>query len=196
MNFSEVLYDRERRGSSAALQFESNDKRVLASLQYMDSQYDNAWLERSSNVSLFGLWATPAYSPQTSAFIAPADGTPAFTFGPDGMLRSGVLTQPTGDWLGGSTQGNVDYGSAVPGVPFVNYCGPQPDGSPSACTTQRQGVYLTNEARNFDHSEGTRDIAANVRWDVTEQAAHDIRRAIHRSGDQQLRHPGRQLARW
>jgi TonB-dependent receptor len=168
VNFSEVLYDRVRRGSSAALQFESSDKRVLASVQYMDSQYDNAWLERSSNVSLFGLWATPAYSPQTSAFIAPADGTSAFTFAPNGMLRSGVLTQPTGDWLGGSTQGNVDYGSAVPGVPFVNYCGPQPDGSASACATQREGVYLTNEARNFDHSEGTRDISANVRWDVTE----------------------------
>ena len=168
VNFSEVLYDRERRGSSAALQFESLDKRVVASLQYMDSQYDNAWLERSSNVSLFGLWATPAYSPQTSAFIAPADGTPAFVFTRGGMLQSGVLTQPTGDWLGGSTQGNVDYGSAVPGLPFVNYCGPQPDGSPSPCASQREGVYLTNEARTFDHSEGTRDIAANVRWDVTD----------------------------
>ena len=169
VNFSEVLYDRVRRGFSSALQFESSDRRVLASVQYMDSQYDNAWLERSSNVSLFGLWAKPAYSPQTSAFIAPADGTPAFTFGPNGMLQAGVLTQPTGDWLGGSTQGNIDYGSAVPGQPFVNYCGPQPDGSPSSCTTQREGVYLSNEARNFDHSEGTRDIAANVRWDVTQK---------------------------
>jgi TonB-dependent receptor len=168
VNFSQVLYDRVRHGSSAALQFESNDRSVLASLQYMDSQYDNAWLERSSNVSLFGMWAMPAYSPQTNASIGPADGTPAFTFGRDGMLRSGVLTQPTGDWLGGSTQGNVNYGSAVPGVPFVNYCGAQPDGSPSSCATQRQGVYLTNEARNFDHSEGTRDVAANVRWDVTD----------------------------
>ena len=169
MNFSEVLYDRVRRGSSAAFQFETNDKRVLASLQYMNSRYDNEWRERSSNVSLFGLWAIPAYSPQTSANIAPADDTPAFTFGRDGMLRSGVLTQPTGDWLGGSAQGNVDYGSAVSGVPFVNYCGQQPDGGVSSCTTQREGVYLNNEARNFDHSEGTRDIAANVRWDVTER---------------------------
>lgn len=168
VNYSQVLYDRMRRGSSAALQFESNDKRVLASLQYMDSQYDNAWLERSSNVSFLGLWGTPAYAPQTSAFIAPADGTPAFTFTADGMLESGVLTHPMGEWGGGSAQGNADYASAVAGVPFVNYCGPQPDGSPS-CATQRQGVYLTNEARNFDHSEGTRDIAANVRWDVTER---------------------------
>ena len=163
VNFSQVEYDRERNGASAALQFESNAKDLLATLQFMDSQYDNAWLERSSNVSFFGLWAADAYSPQTGAFIAPAPGTPAFTFGSDGMLRSGVLTQPTGDW-GQSTQENIDRGSAVPGLPFVNYCGPG-----SNCATQRQGIYVGNEARNFDHSEGTRDISANVRWDINDK---------------------------
>ncbi|MFL6575474.1 MAG: TonB-dependent receptor plug domain-containing protein, partial [Povalibacter sp.] len=122
VNFSQVEYDRVRHGASAALQFQSNDKRFLATLQYMDSQYDNAWLERSSNISFFSLWAAPGYSPQSAAFIAPAPGTPAFTFDSHGMLQSGVLTQPSGDWLGGSTQGNLDYGSAVPGLPFVNYC--------------------------------------------------------------------------
>ncbi|MGH8178695.1 MAG: TonB-dependent receptor [Steroidobacter sp.] len=169
VNFSQVLYDRVRHGASAALQFESNDRRFLATVQYMDSQYENAWGERSSNISFFDLWAAPGYSPQSSAFIGPADGTPAFAFGPDGMLQSGVLTQPTGDWLGGSTQGNIAFGSAVPGLPFVNYCGPQPDGDPSACSTQRQGVYVGNEARNFDHAEGTRDISANLRWNVNDR---------------------------
>ncbi len=163
VNFSQVLYDRVRHGASAALQFESSDQRVAATLQYMDSQYDNAWLERSSNVSLYSLWAAPGYTPQSTAYIAPAPGTPQFVFGPDGMLRSGVLTQPSGDWLGGSTQGNIDFGSAVPGLPFVNYCG---DGS---CASDRQGVYVGNEARNFDHSEGTRDLSANLRWDITDQ---------------------------
>jgi TonB-dependent receptor len=167
VNFSQVLYDRKRRGTAAALQFESDDKRFLATLQYMDSQYENAWGERSSNISFFSLWASPAYAPQSSAVIAAADGTPAFTFGPDGMLQSGVLTQPTGDWLGGSTQGNIDYASAVPGLPFVNYCGAQPDGSPSTCSTQRQGIYVGNEARNFDHAEGTRDLSLSLRWRAT-----------------------------
>lgn len=166
VNFSQVEYDRVRHGASAALQFESRDKQLLATLQYMDSQYDNAWLERSSNVSFFSLWAHAGYSPQSTAQIAPAPGTPAFTFGADGMLESGVLTQPSGDWLGGSTQGNIDYGSAVPGLPFVNYCA---DGS---CATDRQGIYVGNEARNFDHSEGTRDLSANVRWNI-----HDRLRA-------------------
>ncbi len=178
VNFSQVLYDRVRRGASAALQFESTDRRWLATAQYMDSKYDNAWGERSSNISFFSLWAAPGYSPQSNAVIAPADGTPAFTFGPDGMLESGVLTQPTGDWLGGSTAGNLAYGSAVPGLPFVNYCGPQPDGSPSTCSTQRQGVYVGNEARNFDHAEGTRDVSFNLRWNATDRlrAVFDFQR--------------------
>jgi TonB-dependent receptor len=163
VNFSQVEYDRVRHGASAALQFESNNKDVLVTLQYMDSQYDNAWLERSVNVSLFGLWAAPAYSPQSTAFIAPATGTPAFTFGADGMLESGTLTQPTGDW-GGSTQDNINRGSAVPGMPFVNYCG-----AGSNCATQREGLYVGNEARNFDHSEGTRDLSLNLKWDINDK---------------------------
>ncbi|MFL6620688.1 MAG: TonB-dependent receptor, partial [Povalibacter sp.] len=73
-----------------------------------------------------------------------------------------VLTQASGDWLGGSTQGNLDYGSAVPGLPFVNYCA---DGS---CATDREGIYVGNEARNFDHSEQTRDLSASLRWDITQ----------------------------
>jgi TonB-dependent receptor len=176
VNFSQVEYDRVRHGASAALQYESNDKNVVATVQYIDSQYNNAWLERSSNISFFDLWAAPGYSPQGGAFIAPATGAPAFTFGADGMLESGVLTQPTGDWRGGSTQGNIDYGSAVPGRPFVNYCGPLADGSASNCTTQREGVYVGNEARNFDHAESTRDISANLRWRVNDKlrASFDV----------------------
>ncbi len=164
VNFSQVLYDRERKGASAALQFESSDESVVATLQFMDSQYDNPWLERSSNVGFFDLWGAPAYSPQTTANIAPAAGTPAFRFGADGMLESGVLTQPSGagGWGAGSTQDSINRGSAVPGLPFVNYCGS------GGCTTDRQGLDVTNEARNFGHTEGTRDISANLRWDIGE----------------------------
>ena len=163
VNFSQVTYDRKRKGTALALQYENNAKTVELTLQYNDSKYKNAWLERSSNVTLFGLWASPAYSPQTTAFIAPAQGSPAFTFGSDGMLTSGILTQPTGDW-GSSTQDNINRGSAVPGMPFVNYCG-----AGSACATQREGLYIENQARNFDHSEGTKDFSGHLKWDVTDQ---------------------------
>jgi TonB-dependent receptor len=163
VNFSQVKYDRVRKGTALAFQYENNDATVRFKAQYNDSKYKNAWLERSVNVGLFGLWAAPAYSPQTTAFIAPAQGSPAFTFGPNGMLTSGILTQPTGDW-GSSTQDNINRGSAVPGLPFVNYCG-----AGSACATQREGLYIENQARNFDHSEGTRDFSANLQWDVTDR---------------------------
>ncbi|KQY35930.1 TonB-dependent receptor [Caulobacter sp. Root487D2Y] len=163
VNYSQVEYDRVRKGTALAFQYENNDGTVRFKAQYNDSKYKNAWLERSTNVVMFGLWAAPAYSPQTTAFIAPAQGSPAFTFGPDGMLTSGILTQPTGDW-GSSTQDNINRGSAVPGQPFVNYCGGIP-----ACATQRQGLYIENQARNFDHSEGTSDISANLQWDVSDR---------------------------
>jgi TonB-dependent receptor len=163
VNYSQVEYDRVRKGTALAFQYENNDGTVRFKAQYNDSKYKNAWLERSVNVVGFGLWAAPAYSPQTTAYLAPAQGAPAFTFGPDGMLTSGILTQPVGDW-GVSTQDAINRGSAVPGLPFVNYCGGVP-----ACASQREGLYIENQARNFDHSEGTSDISANLQWDISDR---------------------------
>lgn len=163
VNFTQVTYDRNRHGTALAFQYQNNSKSVLLTVQYNDSYYRNAWLERSVNPTFFGLWAADAYSPQTNANIAPATGSAPFTFGADGMLTSGILTQPTGDWTG-STQGNINNGSAVPGMPFVNFCG-----AGTSCTTQREGVYIENQARNFNHSEGTKDLSANLKWDVNDQ---------------------------
>ncbi|UAL10123.1 TonB-dependent receptor [Caulobacter segnis] len=163
VNYSQVVYDRKRHGTALAFQYENNEGNVRFSAQYNDSYYKNAWLERSVNVVGFGLWASPAFSPQTTAFLAPAAGTPAFTFGADGMLTSGVLTQPTGDW-GGSTADNIARGSAVAGLPFVNYCG-----AGATCATQREGLYIENQARNFNHSEGTKDFSMHLDWDVSDK---------------------------
>ena len=126
--------------------------------------------ERSSNVSLLRIVGDPGATRRRPAPSSrPRTGTPAFTFGPDGMLRSGVLTQPTGDWLGGSTQGNLRLRLGGAGLALRELLRPQPDGSPSTCATQRKASIVANEARNFDHSEGTRDIAANLRWDVNDE---------------------------
>jgi TonB-dependent receptor len=162
VNFSQVDYDRKRHGTSLAFQWANNPGTLEFTTQYNDSYYRNAWLEKSSNVSMFGTFGSPAYNPLTTATIGPAPGTPGLVFGADGMLVSGVLTQPTGDW-GTSTQDNINRGSAVPGLPFVNYCG-----AGSSCTTQREGIYVNDEARNFNHSEGTQDLSANLKWKVTD----------------------------
>jgi hypothetical protein len=160
VRFSQVDYDRQRRGIAAALQYENNDGTLRATVQYIESTYRNAWLERASHVKLDGgAFGTRAFNPRSSSVIA---GSSGLTFGSDGMLQSGLLTQPHGSFSGTyeSVQAAINAGSAVPGLPFVNYCGNGVCGA-----DPRNGLYLENEARNFDHDEGTRDLSANLRWD-------------------------------
>lgn len=167
IRYSQVDYDRTRRGMSFAGQFENVTGNFRLTAQYTDSTYHNAWLERASHVIFDGnYFGTPAFNPRSSSVLGPATGSPAFVFGPDGMLQSGVVTQGHGSWRGSwsSTADAIDTGSAVPGVPFVNNCA-----APSVCSTLQDGVYFQNEARNFDHSEGTRDFSANMQWDISDR---------------------------
>lgn len=164
IRFSQVDYDRQRRGIAAALQYENNAGNLRATVQYIESKYDNAWLERASHVKLDGSYfGTPAFNPRGSSVLL---GSTGLTFGADGMLQSGLLTQGAGSWGGTweSPQAALNAGQVAPGVPFVKYCG---DG---ACgPDNRNGLYLENEARNFDHSESTRDLSANISWDPTDK---------------------------
>ncbi len=166
IRYSQVDYDRTRRGIALAGQYQDNSGRFTLTLQYTDSKYKNAWLERASHVIFDGnAYGTQAFNPRSSTILGAADGTPALVFGANGMLQSGVITQGHGSWLGswsGNDQDAINTGSAVPGMPFVNNCGT------GHCTTTRDGMYFQNEARNFDHSESTRDFSANIDWKITD----------------------------
>jgi TonB-dependent receptor len=163
VNYSQVKYDRDRHGTALAFQYQNNEKTVQFTVQYNDTYYKNAWKEHSSNIGFFGMWAAPSFMPQTTALVGPAPGTPDFVFGEDGMLQSGTITVPSGGW-GGSAQAAMDIGSVVPGLPFVNYCG-----DPAApCANNRQGVNVSDESRIFNHEEGTKDISANLKWQVND----------------------------
>ncbi|GAO79417.1 TonB-dependent receptor [Sphingopyxis sp. C-1] len=171
IRYSQVDYDRKRRGIAGALQYENNSGSLRATIQYIDSHYTNAWLERASHAILDGnYFGTRAYNPRTGSLLA---GSSGLTFGPDGMLTGGILTQPHGSFSGTteSVQAAINAGSAVTGQPFVNYCGPGPGGN---CATQRDGLYFQNEARNFDHREGTRDLSANISWDASDRLHFDL----------------------
>jgi len=166
IRYSQVDYDRTRRGIALAGQFQDKSERFLLTVQYTDSKYHNAWLERASHAILDGnAYGTPAFNPRSSTILGAADGSGALVFGSNGMLQLGVLTQGHGSWAGSwsaSDQDAINTGSAVPGMPFVNNCGT------GHCTTLRDGLYFQNEARNFDHSEGTRDFSANIDWKITD----------------------------
>lgn len=168
IRYSQVDYDRTREGIALAGQYESPTGDVRATVQFIRSSYDNAWLENASHAILEGTYyGTPAFNPVGSSILRTPTGNAGFTFGPDGMLQSALLSQAYGTWRGsfGSAAEMIDTGSAVPGQPFVNYCGPG-----SACAVpDRNGLYFQNEARNFDHSENTRDLSANIQWDVSDR---------------------------
>ena len=87
VNYSQVLYDRVRTGLPPLLQFESNDKTVVATCS---TWIRSTTMRGSSAAPIFHSSACgrrPRYSPQTQrVHCAGADGTPAFTFRPDGML--------------------------------------------------------------------------------------------------------------
>ena len=161
IRYSEVNYDRTRIGSTIAGQYQNNAETLTATLEYTDSGYHNAWLEDASHAILDGTYyGTPGFDPRSSSILA---GSSNLVFGPHGMLQSGLLTQPHGSWAGStvSTQAAINTGSVVPGVPFVNFCGPG-----SACATNRDGLYFQNETRDFNHNEDTKEGSLHVKWDI------------------------------
>jgi TonB-dependent receptor len=161
IRYSEVNYDRTRIGSTLAAQYQNNAENLLATLEYTDSGYHNAWLEDASHAILDGTYyGTPAFDPRASSILA---GSSPMVFGSNGMLQSGLLTQPHGSWAGSttSTQAAITTGSVVPGVPFVSYCG-----ASSACATNRDGLYFQNETRDFNHNEDTKEGSLHVKWDI------------------------------
>jgi TonB-dependent receptor len=165
IRYSQVDYDRDRIGSTIAGQYQNNAKSFLATVQYMDSSYHNKWLEDASHAILDGTYyGTPAFDPRATSILA---GSSGLVFGSNGMLQSGLLTQLHGSWAGSNSpniQDAINTGSAVPGVPFVNDCGPG-----FTCASTRDGLYFQDEARDFDHSEDTKDLSINLRWDITDR---------------------------
>jgi TonB-dependent receptor len=169
VRYSQVDYDRDRIGSTIAGQYENNSKSLLATIQYTDSSYHNKWLEDASHAILDGTYyGTPAFDPRASSILA---GSSGMVFGSNGMLQSGLLTQPHGSWAGStqSQQAAINTGSAVPGLPFVNFCG-----AGAACASDRDGLYFQNETRDFNHSEDTKEISGHVKWDILSQLHADF----------------------
>jgi len=170
IRYSQVDYDRDRIGSTIAGQYENNSKSLLATIQYTDSTYHNKWLEDASHAVLDGTYyGTPGFNPRASSILA---GSSGLVFGSNGMLQSGHLTQPHGSWAGSysaNIQDAINTGSAVPGVPFVNDCGPG-----FTCTTTRDGLYFQNETRDFNHSENTKELSAHVKWDILSRLHADF----------------------
>jgi TonB-dependent receptor len=168
VRYSQVDYDRDRHGATIATQYENNSKSLLATVQYTDTSYHNSWLEDASHAILDGsYYGTPGFDPRANSNLA---GSSPLVFGPNGMLQSGLLTQPHGFWRGSNSanpQDAINTGSAVPGLPFVNNCLP-------GAVCGRDGLAFQNEARDFNHTEDTKDLSAHVKWDIVPRLHADF----------------------
>ena len=72
---------------------------LRATVQYIDSKYHNAWIEHASHAILDGnYFGTPAF--QSARRVNLGAASTGLTFGPDGMLTGGVLTQGHGSFFG------------------------------------------------------------------------------------------------
>lgn len=174
INYSQVLYDRKRHGTSAALQWQNPDETLLVTARMTDSYYHNAWSEKSVEADLYtynpGLYGDPAFAPQSTAVIGPYQGT-NFGFAPNGMLQSGIVTLPPNSvFPSSSAQSALNNGSVVPGLPFQNYCG-----AGATCEDGgRQGTVIEDESRIFNHTEGTRDWIFNAKYEPNDHFSSTV----------------------
>jgi TonB-dependent receptor len=168
IRYSQVDYDRTRIGSTIATQYENNSKTLLATVQYVDSSYHNAWLEDASHAIMENAgYGSPSFDPRATSALA--GGSP-LVFGSNGMLQSGLVNQVHGSIANTSSANPAsafDFGSAVPGLPFVNNCAPG-----TACP--RDGMYVFDETRDFNHYEDTKEVSAHVKWEIVPKLHADF----------------------
>ena len=196
VTYRDQTYERERKGISAAAQWQNHAHTMLATLQYNDSKYDNQMRERGVGISPFGLWAEPLGYQVTDAGTL-ADSYGDFQFDDQGMFESGTLTAAHGWYFASDTQaqnqalgwggnssnvavnsnGDPMFYSCQAGVtnPRNNRPGDAPgttpygDTQPADCATGRQGTTVNTVSRYSHNVEDTADTSFNFKWDVNDK---------------------------
>jgi iron complex outermembrane recepter protein len=187
VNFLDNEYDRKRTGISAAVQWRSNDRKLLFTGQYNRSVYKNTWQERSFGAFGIGpdLYGQNVFTrvegprgsglPFNGNIPTPAPGTDDFVFDSDGNFQSGTPnTLGVNPWWGvpGANQG---FGVNDQGAPMFNACynwGAAPGcvfvGDPANGLVPR-GVEVGTGSRINQNRNMTQDFAANLKWEATDR---------------------------
>lgn len=137
--------DRTRIGYSAAAQWRSTDRSVLATLQFLRSDSRESWSERAFEVATDNV---------TAAGDSRAVPGTSLNFDDDGVFDNGVITGPTG-WR--EDQQNT---SAWGGNGDVR--------------TPRFGLQSNNVNRGVRAKNVTSDYSANVKWNVTDRVTVNL----------------------
>jgi TonB-dependent receptor len=132
--------DRERYGYSAAAQWQSTDRSVLATLQFLRSDSRESWTERAVEI------ATDNVANNGDSRAVP--GT-TLEFGDDGVFDNGFITGPSG-WRD-DQQNTAAWGGN------------------GDVRTPRYGLQSNNIRRQQESKNVTSDYSANVKWDATDR---------------------------
>jgi len=103
------VYDRTRTGFSVAGQWQSPDDKMLATLQYNRSEYENNWEEFSLNLAMVDTGADAQNLVRTSPLGYAPTGSRPYTFDSRGMFTSGVISNTTQTWSDGGAPTNNLY---------------------------------------------------------------------------------------
>jgi TonB-dependent receptor len=132
--------DRERTGYSAAAQWRSTDRSLLATLQFLRSDSRESWTENAFEISTDNV---------TAAGDSRAVPGTSLEFDDDGVFDNGVITGPTG-WR--DDQNNT---AAWGGNGDVR--------------TPRFGLQSNNIKRGVKARNITSDYSANLKWNATDR---------------------------
>ncbi len=179
LTYRDQKYDRERKGLSAAVQWQNHEHSMLATLQFNTSSYDNQMHEHAVGVSPFGLWAQPlGYQVTDGGTLAPVTSPSDFVFDSQGLFQSGTLTSSHG-WFGASDTAAqnqaVGWGGNASNVAIndqgqnmYNSCQQQAANAPG-CSTGRQGSTVNTITRYSNNLEQTSDVSFNLKWDINDK---------------------------
>ena len=168
VTYAKNSYDRTRDGIAFAGQWQNHDHTLLATVQYNDSKYANAWEERNINVTFSDIWAAPPYNPIGATGVQSQTGdVHDIHFADNGLFQTGALVSPMGWWGNPGTDPKTSDSSHVAqndqGNELVHACYGW-DG----CTPVQQGLSTVNATRFNDNNEYTRDFSANLKWDIND----------------------------
>jgi iron complex outermembrane receptor protein len=171
------LYDRTRKGASAAVQWQDPSGALIATLQYNHSGYQSDWEEYVATGSAFGLFAQPGNYKITASNVAqPAiqpgpdgvlgtadDQAGTFTFDSHGNFESGTMTSDIGWWGANNTEA-ANVAHIASGQNMVNACYGW-----NGCNPTQRGADVSTDTR-FNTTENiTDDVSLNVKWNASDR---------------------------
>ncbi len=187
--FTETEYDRVRDGLSLAAQWESPDRRWIATAQYTGTEYENTWRERLQE----NYWKfIPQGTPHSATFNDPtyifppeaaggafddngaSSGDP-FTFQDNGLFGMGTIAQSyggAGDWGYGGIDWGLDPIEYLPGgtdslgvlsngLPLYEPCINTLPLHEGACP---RGVEVLTKTRYSNEKRIIDDLSFNLKW--------------------------------